>query len=284
MRRILFLLTLICVAAMATEIFAQQCCSRRPLLGRGISTQSCFSQVATTTQTMGAVNAIPVNQTPICSTGFPTTASTCCSPTCYGQPISSGNVVAAVQASPFSGIPNPAISEVPNQGSLGSCVSELSGAFSTTPVPVQTQTVFASNPAPLYSPSIGFANTTAQPAVVQSSPIISSNLPTVQPAVSTNFARPSYVMPTFTQTSMQLTQQYASGGLAQRKAQRAAQMGLRGHLGGSLGGARYEGVGWSSLSPQNAIQNCCYWGQRPASQIGVARGNDGSWYACVLYR
>jgi hypothetical protein len=72
-------------------------------------------------------------------------------------------------------------------------------------------------------------------------------------------------------------------GLAQSKAARAAQMGLRGHLGGGLGGAKYEGVGWSNQSPQQAIEHCCYWGTRPTAQIGVSKGRDGCWYACVLY-
>jgi hypothetical protein len=75
-----------------------------------------------------------------------------------------------------------------------------------------------------------------------------------------------------------------SSGLAQRKAQQAASGGVRGHIGGGLGGARYEGVGWSSQSPQAAIQQCCYWGTRPTAQIGVSRGKDGLWYACVLYK
>ena len=73
-------------------------------------------------------------------------------------------------------------------------------------------------------------------------------------------------------------------GLAQQKANQAAQRNLRGHVGGGLGGARYEGVGWSSVSAQQAIQQCCYWGTRPVSQIGVSRGSDGCWYACVLYQ
>ena len=76
----------------------------------------------------------------------------------------------------------------------------------------------------------------------------------------------------------------ANSGLAQSKATTAAQMGLRGHLGGGLGNAKYEGVGWSSQSPQSAIEHCCYWGTRPVAQIGVAKGNDGCWYACVLYQ
>ena len=96
-------------------------------------------------------------------------------------------------------------------------------------------------------------------------------------------AAPPSVPPAYTTTSA--TGIVASGsGLAQQKAQQMAQMNMRGHLGGGLGGARYEGVGWSTVSPQHAIQQCCYWGQRPVSQIGVARGSDGSWYACVLYQ
>ena len=73
-------------------------------------------------------------------------------------------------------------------------------------------------------------------------------------------------------------------GLAQQKAQQAAAANLRGHLNNQLGGARYEGVGWSSVSPRSAVQNCCYWGTRPVAQIGVSRGSDGCWYACVLYQ
>ena len=74
-----------------------------------------------------------------------------------------------------------------------------------------------------------------------------------------------------------------TSGLAQRKAQQAANGRIRGHIGGGLGGARYEGVGWSSQSAQAAIQQCCYWGTRPTAQIGVSKGADGLWYACVLY-
>ena len=72
-------------------------------------------------------------------------------------------------------------------------------------------------------------------------------------------------------------------GLAQQKAEQAANMGYRNHVGGSLGGAKYEGVGWSNQSSQAAISNCCYWGQRTPAQIGVSKGADGCWYACVLY-
>ena len=119
------------------------------------------------------------------------------------------------------------------------------------------------------------------PAVFPSTyPSISVAAPMSAPVIN---SPPIGYAPTFTQTSYRTTSQRSSGGLAQRKAQRAANMRVRGHLGGSLGGARYEGVGWSTASPQQAIRHCCYWGQRQPMQIGVARGNDG-WYACVLYR
>ena len=88
------------------------------------------------------------------------------------------------------------------------------------------------------------------------------------------------VAPEYTTTSSVET---SSGGLAQQKAEQAARMNFRGHVGGGFGGARYEGVGWSSRSAQAAIQQCCYWGQRTPAEIGVARGSDGIWYACVLY-
>ena len=97
----------------------------------------------------------------------------------------------------------------------------------------------------------------------------------------------SYSTPTVSRSVSQSSTSFGSNagsGLAQSKAARAARMGLRGHLGGGLGGAKYEGVGWSNQSAQSAIQSCCYWGNRPVSQIGVARGRDGCWYACVLYR
>jgi hypothetical protein len=98
-------------------------------------------------------------------------------------------------------------------------------------------------------------------------------LPTVSPQ-QTN---------TQTYTSSASSSKSVQPGLAQQKAARAARSRIRGHLGGSLGGAKYEGVGWSNHSAQNAISSCCYWGTRPTAQIGVSKGNDGFWYACVLY-
>ena len=106
-----------------------------------------------------------------------------------------------------------------------------------------------------YAPAVAAPVTYASPNVISSQPIYNStfNCKSCQP------------------------------GLAQSKAVQAAQMGLRGHLGTGLGGAKYEGVGWSNQSPRDAIEHCCYWGTRPTAQIGVSKGHDGCWYACVLY-
>jgi hypothetical protein len=72
-------------------------------------------------------------------------------------------------------------------------------------------------------------------------------------------------------------------GLAQQKAQQQAAEGKMRHVGGGFGNGNYEGVGFSTVSPDAAIKKCCYWGQRPPVDIGVARGING-WYATVIYR
>ncbi len=71
--------------------------------------------------------------------------------------------------------------------------------------------------------------------------------------------------------------------IAQRKAQQQASEGRMRHVGGSLGSGGYEGVGFSTRSAEDAIRNCCYWGQRTPTAVGVSRGPNG-WYATVLYR
>lgn len=71
--------------------------------------------------------------------------------------------------------------------------------------------------------------------------------------------------------------------VAQRKANQQASQGRMRHVGGSMGSGRYEGVGFSSVSADHAIRQCCYWGQRTPVGIGVARGSNG-WFATVLYR
>jgi hypothetical protein len=76
-----------------------------------------------------------------------------------------------------------------------------------------------------------------------------------------------------------------SGGpqaVAEAKAQRAAAMRVKGHLGGGFGGGRAEGVGFSTRSAQDALNNCCFTGQRRVAGSSVVRGADG-WYAVKIY-
>lgn len=48
------------------------------------------------------------------------------------------------------------------------------------------------------------------------------------------------------------------------------------------GCGQVEGIGFSTVSADAAIRNCCYWGKRKPRDIGVARGTRG-WYAVVRY-
>lgn len=76
----------------------------------------------------------------------------------------------------------------------------------------------------------------------------------------------------------------AVASIAQQRAEIAASRrlkGMAGHVGQVSG--YFEGVGFSTVSSDAAIRNCCFWGQRTPIEIGVARGDDG-WYACVHYR
>lgn len=67
---------------------------------------------------------------------------------------------------------------------------------------------------------------------------------------------------------------------AQTEAEGMARTGILRHCGRA--GGRAEGIGFSTVSADHAIRNCCYWGQRKPREIGVARGPRG-WYACVRY-
>lgn len=71
--------------------------------------------------------------------------------------------------------------------------------------------------------------------------------------------------------------------IATAKSEQQAREGRMRHVGGSMGSGRYEGVGFSTVSPEHAKRMCCYWGQRTPVGIGVVRGSNG-WYATVLYR
>ena len=70
--------------------------------------------------------------------------------------------------------------------------------------------------------------------------------------------------------------------VAQAKAQQAAARRVKGHLGGGFGGGNAEGVGFSTYSAQNALNNCCFTGQRALAGSAVVRGSDG-WYAVKIF-
>ena len=74
----------------------------------------------------------------------------------------------------------------------------------------------------------------------------------------------------------------AVASLAQSKAERQATQCRLMHVGGGFGGGRAEGIGFSTVSADDAVRRCCYWGKRQAREIGVARGRNG-WYATVIY-
>ena len=67
---------------------------------------------------------------------------------------------------------------------------------------------------------------------------------------------------------------------AQQDAELMARRGAMAHCGRN--GGRREGVGFSPVSADAAVKNCCFWGRYRVREIGVARGPRG-WYACVRY-
>jgi len=60
----------------------------------------------------------------------------------------------------------------------------------------------------------------------------------------------------------------------------SAQTGVAAHRGGSYA---YEGVGFSTVSADQALRNCCFYGQRQIVESAVVQGNRG-WFACIRYR
>lgn len=302
-------MTLLAGATMATDAIAQQCCSRRPILRRNCCTTcsmptSISTQATATTYVANPLSSVPTNYAPTFNYAAP--SSGCCGQTGV---IASPQFSAATSTFPTSSTAgivtsDPGIVAMNSPSTLtqseyvpGTEIGQpITNDATLTAIPSADST--AGNPVVSDNAIVSGNPVVTDNTIVGVAPIASTVGPTiVQPHIPVANSVPApYVMPTYTQTSMQVSQQFVqpsvqptmrgniASGIAQRKAQRAAQMRLRGHLGGSLGGAAYEGVGWSNVSPQRAIQSCCYWGQRAPVDIGVARGNDGCWYACVLYR
>jgi hypothetical protein len=67
---------------------------------------------------------------------------------------------------------------------------------------------------------------------------------------------------------------------AQESAETMARTGVLRHCGRA--GGRREGIGFSPVSADAAIKNCCFWGKYRVREVGVARGRKG-YYAVVWY-
>lgn len=70
---------------------------------------------------------------------------------------------------------------------------------------------------------------------------------------------------------------------AQVIADRMATIGSLQHDSGGLGAGSFEGVGMGATR-EEAIANCCFWGQRIPADIGAAQSVNGRWFAAVIYR
>lgn len=84
----------------------------------------------------------------------------------------------------------------------------------------------------------------------------------------------------------QEVQPVRSVGVAALKTSQQVAQGVMRHVGGSLGGARYEGVGFSTVSPEDAVRKCCY-SNRPIREQSVQYGYNRSlrrygWFATIL--
>lgn len=51
----------------------------------------------------------------------------------------------------------------------------------------------------------------------------------------------------------------------------------------SMAGARFEGVGFSTVSAADALRHCCFYGRKPLIASATARNSRG-WVALALYR
>ena len=75
----------------------------------------------------------------------------------------------------------------------------------------------------------------------------------------------------------------SAAGSAQWKAEISARSQSVAHIGGGFGGGSHEGNGMGATADQ-AIRNSCFWGQLTPIEIGVAKSNNGWYYATIFYR
>ena len=67
---------------------------------------------------------------------------------------------------------------------------------------------------------------------------------------------------------------------AQADAEQMARTGILRHCGRN--GGRREGIGFSTVSADDAVKRCCFYGKYRIAERGVARGTRG-WYAVLRY-
>lgn len=101
--------------------------------------------------------------------------------------------------------------------------------------------------------------------------VLTASMSNAAPLKIFNIFKPRQSNRTFT-TSSNLS--------AYESASISAQEGRMAHRGGSYA---YEGVGYSTISADAALRNCCYYGQKTIVESAVVRGANG-WFACIRYR
>jgi hypothetical protein len=67
---------------------------------------------------------------------------------------------------------------------------------------------------------------------------------------------------------------------AQADAEQMARTGILKHCGRN--GGRREGIGFSTVSADDAVKRCCFYGKYRIVERGVARGPRG-WFAVLRY-
>lgn len=71
--------------------------------------------------------------------------------------------------------------------------------------------------------------------------------------------------------------------VADAKARYLASRNAMFHPGGGYGGGNAEGVG-AGMTAQQALNNCCFTGQRRLLGSACYQGSNGMWYACKIFQ
>ena len=125
-------------------------------------------------------------------------------------------------------------------------------------------------------------------SVVRSVPQFSEPVPSFTQPVRT-VVREVVIEPTQSVVQyFQEQQPVRSLGVAAAKTSQQVAQGVLRHVGGSMGGGRYEGVGFSTSSPEAALRKCCFYGQRQMIDHSIQYGFNRKygvygWFATAIY-